>query len=67
MVCFYASIYSHPLSISLWVMSGKAEAGSFLEHVYGSGGNGPDADLIQSLERDCVDRCPSVTWDSRRK
>eukprot|EP00435_Cladocopium_sp_Y103_P037476 s84_g9.t3 len=41
-----------------------AEAGSFLEHVYGSSGVGPDADLIQMLERDCVDRCPSVTWDS---
>ncbi|CAE7203474.1 AAA1 [Symbiodinium sp. CCMP2592] len=41
-----------------------AEAGSFLEHIYGSGGNGPDADLIQNIERDCVDKCPSVTWES---
>lgn len=41
----------------------KAEAGSFLEHVYGDRGDGPDADLIQMLERDCVDRCPQVTWD----
>jgi len=41
-----------------------AEAGSFLEHLYGSSGVGPDADLIQMLERDCVDRCPSVTWES---
>ncbi|CAJ1402694.1 unnamed protein product [Effrenium voratum] len=40
------------------------EAGSFLEHVYGSSGSGPDAELIQNLERDCVDRCPSVTWES---
>eukprot|EP00931_Biecheleriopsis_adriatica_P014076 TRINITY_DN11570_c0_g3_i1.p1 TRINITY_DN11570_c0_g3~~TRINITY_DN11570_c0_g3_i1.p1 ORF type:complete len:619 (-),score=144.18 TRINITY_DN11570_c0_g3_i1:77-1876(-) len=41
-----------------------AEAGTFLEHVYGSSGSGPDADLIQMLERDCVDRCPSVKWDA---
>lgn len=41
-----------------------AEAGSFLEHLYGSGGHGPDADLIQNIERDCVDKCPSVTWES---
>lgn len=34
-----------------------------MEHVYGDRGDGPDADLIQMLERDCVDRCPQVTWD----
>lgn len=41
-----------------------AAAGSFLEHVYGESGSGPDADLIQMLERDCVDRCPQVKWDA---
>ncbi|CAK9016843.1 unnamed protein product [Durusdinium trenchii] len=41
-----------------------ADPGSFLEHLYGSSGVGPDADLIQMIERDCVDRCPSVKWES---
>mmetsp|Transcript_55405 Transcript_55405/g.99744 ORF Transcript_55405/g.99744 Transcript_55405/m.99744 type:complete len:607 (-) Transcript_55405:43-1863(-) len=36
---------------------------SFMEHIYGERTDGPDADLIQMLERDCVDRCPQVTWD----
>lgn len=43
---------------------GGAEAGSFLEHCYGPDGKGPDTDLIEMLERDCVDRCPQVTWNS---
>lgn len=38
--------------------------GSFLEHCYGPDGKGPDAELIEMLERDCVDRCPQVKWDS---
>lgn len=37
---------------------------SFLEHCYGERGDGPDAELIRMLERDCVDRAPQVTWDS---
>mmetsp|Transcript_31095 Transcript_31095/g.68069 ORF Transcript_31095/g.68069 Transcript_31095/m.68069 type:complete len:600 (-) Transcript_31095:54-1853(-) len=41
-----------------------APAGSFLEHCYGESGNGPDTELIQMLERDCVDRCPQVPWDA---
>lgn len=41
-----------------------AAAGSFMEHCYGPDGKGPDVDLIQMLERDCIDRCPQVKWDS---
>lgn len=41
-----------------------ANAGSFLEFCYGDKKDGPDADLIQMLERDCVDKAPSVSWDS---
>jgi len=41
-----------------------AAPGSFLEHCYGEDGRGPDRDLIEMLERDCVDRCPQVTWES---
>lgn len=43
---------------------GGEAASSFLEHCYGERCDGPDADLIQMLERDCVDRAPQVTWDS---
>lgn len=44
----------------------KPEGGgsSFEDHLYGEGGNGPDSDLIKMLERDCVDKCPSVNWDA---
>jgi len=42
----------------------SAEAGSYLEHTYGSGGKGPDTDLIKMLEQDCVERCPQVPWES---
>jgi katanin p60 ATPase-containing subunit A1 len=35
-----------------------------LVHLYGESGSGPDKDLIEMLERDCVDRCPQVKWDS---
>merc|ERR1712232_228762 len=41
-----------------------AAPGSFLEHLYGESGSGPDRDLIEMLERDCIDRCPQVTWDA---
>lgn len=40
-----------------------ADPGSYLEHCYGEDGKGPDTDLIQNLERDCVDRCPQTPWD----
>jgi katanin p60 ATPase-containing subunit A1 len=43
---------------------GRGEKGSFLEHCYGSEGKGPDSELIQMLQRDCVDMCPQVKWDS---
>mmetsp|Transcript_88096 Transcript_88096/g.247703 ORF Transcript_88096/g.247703 Transcript_88096/m.247703 type:complete len:610 (+) Transcript_88096:130-1959(+) len=39
-------------------------SGTFLEHLYGERGEGPDSDLIQMLERDCVDRCPHVSWNA---
>lgn len=39
---------------------GSAAPGSFLEHCYGEDGRGPDRDLIEMLERDCVDRCPQA-------
>lgn len=42
----------------------KAEAGTYLEHAYGPSGKGPDTDLIEMLERDCVERSPQVQWDS---
>mmetsp|Transcript_59806 Transcript_59806/g.110709 ORF Transcript_59806/g.110709 Transcript_59806/m.110709 type:complete len:622 (+) Transcript_59806:69-1934(+) len=41
---------------------GNPNAATFLEYCYGDRKDGPDADLIQMLERDCVDRCPQVTW-----
>lgn len=42
---------------------GNPNAASFLEFLYGERKEGPDADLVQMLERDCVDRCPQVKWD----
>jgi len=42
----------------------KAEAGTYLDHAYGPSGKGPDTDLIEMLERDCVERSPQVQWDS---
>lgn len=42
----------------------KGPAGSFLQNCYGDKKDGPDANLIEMLERDCVDRCPQVTWDA---
>ena len=35
----------------------------FLQHVYGESCDGPDAELISMLERDCVAQSVSVTWD----
>ena len=36
-------------------------AGSdYLQAIYGDSGKGPDSDLIQMIERDCVDRNPQV-------
>mmetsp|Transcript_81023 Transcript_81023/g.127603 ORF Transcript_81023/g.127603 Transcript_81023/m.127603 type:complete len:594 (-) Transcript_81023:40-1821(-) len=39
-------------------------ASSFIEHLYGPSGKGPDTDLIDSLERDCVEKSPQVQWES---
>ena len=35
----------------------------FLHHVYGESGEGPDSDLIQMIERDCVESQVAVAWD----
>jgi len=35
----------------------------FLQHVYGESCDGPDADLIQMIERDCVEAETRVRWD----
>ncbi|CAD7923544.1 unnamed protein product [Amoebophrya sp. A120] len=43
------------------VVSGRV---SYLEHVYGDRMDGPDAELIQMLERDCVESDPQVSWDA---
>ncbi|EER08127.1 Katanin p60 ATPase-containing subunit A1, putative [Perkinsus marinus ATCC 50983] len=40
------------------------ERRGFLEHVYGPSGEGPDADLIMMLERDCVEKNPQIGWSS---
>eukprot|EP00392_Amoebophrya_sp_AT5.2_P011062 g11137.t1 len=37
---------------------------SFLEHVYGDRLDGPDAELINLIERDSVEQNPQVGWDS---
>eukprot|EP00929_Paragymnodinium_shiwhaense_P086779 TRINITY_DN47213_c0_g1_i1.p1 TRINITY_DN47213_c0_g1~~TRINITY_DN47213_c0_g1_i1.p1 ORF type:complete len:626 (-),score=100.52 TRINITY_DN47213_c0_g1_i1:357-2126(-) len=43
--------------------AGSGAKSPFLESLYGPDGKGPDADLVQMLERDCVERCPAVSWD----
>ena len=35
----------------------------FLQHVYGESCDGPDTDLIQMIERDCVESETSVHWE----
>ena len=35
----------------------------FLAHVYGESGDGPDAELIQMIERDCVESNVAVSWN----
>ena len=45
---------------------GALPAGSdYLQAIYGDSGKGPDSDLIQMIERDCVDRNPQVRDGSR--
>ena len=41
---------------------GKGDPNSFLFSVYPDG-HGPDADLIQMLERDVIDKNPNVSFD----
>lgn len=43
---------------------GNANAETFLEFCYGEKKEGPDSELIQSLERDCIDKVPNVAWES---
>ncbi len=40
----------------------KPKHSGFLVHCYGEGGDGPDKDLIQMIERDCVDSDVAVPW-----
>ena len=46
--------------------SAAADVGrtKYLHHIYGESGDGPDADLIQMIERDCVETTVSVPWES---
>ena len=44
------------------VYGGTPKSSRFLVHVYGESGEGPDADLIQMIERDCVESDTAVTW-----
>jgi katanin p60 ATPase-containing subunit A1 len=58
--------YSKPWIVDPPVTATKAKAkpsSRFLAHVYGDSGDGPDAELIQMIERDCVDADVSVSWD----
>ena len=41
---------------------GKPASSEFLQHVY-PGGEGPDAHLIQMLEREVIDRNPNISFD----
>lgn len=41
----------------------KKEAETFLEFCYPDGGVGPDADLINMLERDVLDKNPKVSFE----
>jgi katanin p60 ATPase-containing subunit A1 len=41
----------------------KSSKSKFLTHVYGESGEGPDADLISMIERDCVETEVAVPWD----
>ena len=39
------------------------ERRAFLTNCYGPDGEGPDAELIAMIERDCVERQPEVKWE----
>lgn len=43
---------------------GAVQPSQYLESIYGSDGRGPDTDLVNMIEKDCVDRNPNVQWDS---
>jgi katanin p60 ATPase-containing subunit A1 len=42
--------------------AGKPQGKTFIEHHYPEG-HGPDIDLIETLERDCIDKNPNVSFD----
>ena len=41
----------------------KPKATTFIDHYYPDGGVGPDKELIEMLERDVLDKNPSVNFD----
>ncbi|CEM00168.1 unnamed protein product [Vitrella brassicaformis CCMP3155] len=40
----------------------EADRSKFMYHVYGERMDGPDADLITMIERDCIENNPKVQW-----
>lgn len=39
------------------------KGGGYLSHIYGESRVGPDSDLIQMIERDCVENSVAVCWE----
>ena len=35
----------------------------YVQHLYGDRGDGPDAELISMIERDCVEDCEEISFD----
>ena len=35
----------------------------YIQHLYGDRGDGPDAELISMIERDCVEDCEEISFD----
>lgn len=58
-----ADNYASSQSASNGNQKGSTTRTKFLEHVYGESCEGPDADLIQMLERDCIESQVSVSWE----
>ena len=55
--------YSKPWMVDPPKPKAKNSSSSFLTHVYGESGDGPDTELIQMIERDCVDSNVCISWD----
>jgi katanin p60 ATPase-containing subunit A1 len=60
--------YPKPWTVQPPISGGSAVLGDgvrrkFLTHVYGESGDGPDSELIQMIERDCVDSDVNVRWE----